>query len=225
MRRIPASLVCAIVGVLAITAALYLPREMSRTVSNSQNSNAASNKSFALAIAQKTYARIVDFNGSGQTEEGSAVRIGKNLLLTCYHILPPGSTAFHEHYPVEILAVHQFYDLAIIGTDQELSETVELATQVEIGEELVSFSNAAGEDGFMKRYHISKIVGPYLEFQESAFPGESGSGLFNVKGELVGIFHKQFTAGLDREGRIPTYSRATSFVGIREFMQHIADEK
>lgn len=225
MRTKDVVLVCVILIAIITGVALLSQESKPALASKPEPIIARPNKSLALTVAQKTYARIVNINENGIVDQGSAVRIGKNLLLTCYHVLSPGATAYHDHYPVEIKAVHQFYDLAIVETNQYLADEVPLAMTVELGEELFNFSNATGEDGFFKSYHVAKIAGSRIYFQEAAFPGESGSGLINTRGELVGIFHKQFGATLGPGIQMPTYARGTLFTGIAEFMKIIVNGK
>lgn len=233
--RIPASLVCATVVVIAMVTALSLPKKTTATTTPIKQSSASVNPSLALTVAKKTYAQIINVSDGDKTGEGSAVCMGEHVLLSCFHVIEPESVAVHKYkltvpkqYAVEIAHIHQFYDLVLLKTDATCSEKVKLASSVSIGEELVDFSNALGSDGMEGHYHVVKVVGPYLFFREIAFPGESGSGLFNAQGELVGIMQKVIPENFKFGGKdyeVPVLSRATSYVAIREFFTSILSSK
>lgn len=176
-----------------------------------------------IALAQASYVRL-DIRGvilSNQKGGGSGVRVSDNLILSCFHLLQSHAVTEMNGEILEIQSIDPPNDLALFITEQKKHVTVKLATSVTLGEQLIGYSNACGKDGFLRTYFVAKVDDAHgiIFLDHFAFPGESGSGLFNLKGELVGIISNLEIVNVG-EDRIPTDGVAVSYAAIARFLKN-----
>ena len=151
----------------------------------------------ALEIAKSRYVGLKTVNVRRQTnqcEVGSAVRVSCMHLISNFHVLTTDSSTFEmndeKKQELSPVGISTRFDLIVFRstTPDKNITPVAFASEVVLGEILVNYSNADGVDGFAQFYRVSKITDTYILLDKPAIPGESGSGLFNLKGELVGLF-------------------------------------
>ena len=185
----------------------------------------------AFNEAQMRYVRLVGKRGN-ETSEGSGTWIDSETILSCFHMLEPGGITFLGEEKKEnildvnqILRVSPYFDLSLFQVEKNpLPVTpVKVAQKVDVGEELVSYGNARAVNGYLKLYHVAKIMseGRFIYLQEAAMPGTSGSALFNLKGELVGVMTRDVTGPISEDGRTSVaFSVATGPTMLAKFVLH-----
>jgi serine protease Do len=125
----------------------------------------------------------------------SANYITPNLLLTNAHCVKNQTyiSAVTEdgfERPAEVLYVSKDVDLALLHTFNESEYFIPVATAMpKIGDVVYAYGMPMGISFAMTKGIISKIhpSGDYVLMDQTVLPGNSGSALFNDKGELVGV--------------------------------------
>jgi S1-C subfamily serine protease len=142
------------------------------------------------------------FGGNSRGGRGTGVLIDSHRVLTAHHVVDCGKgfasvtvkvLSSGKVFPVTVLTNDKKADLATLGT-QDLAEfadviTLNVGRPDRQGEETLCFSSAVPYPdyrcGIFERYRISTagdlVFGGHIE------PGNSGSGLYDRHGLLVGI--------------------------------------
>ncbi|BDB99260.1 S1C family serine protease [Saccharolobus caldissimus] len=131
---------------------------------------------------------------------GSGFSIGKNILITSYHVIANAkeiliisNEGFRDE--AEIIAINPFHDLAMLKTTLDLP-SLKLAKEYKTGEVVLAVGNPLGlysvSMGIIsseERTIMSPIGSPVYVIQTDAAinPGNSGGPLINTKGEVVGV--------------------------------------
>lgn len=162
------------------------------------------NKNLGRIIFTYTYTDSVG-NIEQKSSLGSCVLInvnGVNKIVTCYHIIsnkPSGKILVYfngndrAYSPaVEIEVYSKQYDLLILSVVGDIPwDGVKIASDMEWGEKIYfggysSLPLPKIRIGFMV-FHVAE--GIYID---PVYFGDSGGGVFNEDGELLGIIHKTF---------------------------------
>lgn len=142
----------------------------------------------AIRAARESYVPLTNRDDLLRpVSEGTGVRLTDNIVLSCFHTLQASATLYSGTEPVQFKAAIPQIDLALFQVSASHPFKVKLAREAILGEQLVSYSNAGGEDGMLRFYRITKITDRFILLDQASIPGESGAGLFNVRGELVGV--------------------------------------
>lgn len=137
--------------------------------------------------ANKSYIPVISENLIG-----SGVQISPTLGITCFHVLNPGDTAKANGISLDdrLAGVSTKDDIVFFHTKKRDVPEIPIAQRVIIGEILISVSNGGGNSGIMRYYWAAHSTEDTLRvgrFGTPTIKGESGSALFNLQGELVGI--------------------------------------
>ncbi|TSC60376.1 MAG: hypothetical protein LiPW15_254 [Parcubacteria group bacterium LiPW_15] len=178
-------------------------------------------KARAIKIAQDRYVRLeaqsILEEDSDEPFSATAVRVGCRLLISNFHAL---QAHFVTREPVAAIGPVEKERLAEISvkgltSPRDLiaieSETavaglppIKFAEKVSPGEVVLNWSNANGRNGFLKFYYVARgEKNGFILLDRPAIPGESGFGLFNLKGELVGIVSANIQRGDDNDEEPP----------------------
>ncbi len=154
--------------------------------------------------------------GSVESGAGSGVIISEDgYILTCQHVIDGASnvivTIDDVDYVAEVIGEDAESDIAVIKinatglTPAVLGDSDTLA----VGEEVVAVGNPLGElggtvtNGIVSALNRNIYVGDYemtlIQTNASVSPGNSGGGLFNMAGELIGIVNAK-SSDSDAEG-------------------------
>ena len=141
-----------------------------------------------------------DANGNF-IEQGSGFLVSKMDIITCYHVID--SAIFVK----ATLSTGEVWDLqGIIHKDEE-SDLVELSgvysdlaplilsDSVEAGQHIIVIGSPFGLSGAVSNGIISRISDRFLQITAPVSPGSSGSPVFNLQGELVGVVKAHRTIG------------------------------
>ncbi|SFS47938.1 stalk domain-containing protein [Paenibacillus sp. BC26] len=137
------------------------------------------------------------------TAQGSGVVIGKDEILTNYHVIADatkGSALLLNGTELEIQGVvgyNENYDLAIVKTKTALKvDPVDIGVGASKGDHVVAIGSPLGLQNTISDGVISNITFDGAQYYQISVPidhGSSGGGLFNDYGELIGIT----AAGID----------------------------
>ncbi|WP_308635923.1 stalk domain-containing protein [Paenibacillus silvisoli] len=129
--------------------------------------------------------------------QGSGVVIGKDEILTNYHVIADaseGSVLLLGGKEIElqgIVGYNEDHDLAIVKTKTPLNiEPVEIGIGAAKGDHVVAIGSPLGIQNTISDGVISNITYDGAQYYQISAPidhGSSGGGLFNDYGELIGI--------------------------------------
>ena len=137
-------------------------------------------------VVQDAVKRFVTTKAGGCT--GSGVIITTGVVMTCFHCLRVDNGILVNDFEADIIAVDPKHDLMLVTAPTEPIDTVRLGT-VGLGELVFSVCNPLDYAGALMFGHVCHITDAKVLTDIHGMPGISGSGLFNSKGELVGINH------------------------------------
>ncbi|MBQ8174543.1 MAG: trypsin-like peptidase domain-containing protein [Clostridia bacterium] len=159
------------------------------------------------------------FNGNYvQSGAGSGVIISADgLVLTCHHVIEGAETITvtlydGTDYTATVLGTDSWSDLALLDLEGEGFSYATLAkapegesvySYMKVGETAVAIGNPLGELGGSVSVGVISALGrevtvegmpmTLLQIDASVNPGNSGGGLFNLRGELIGIVNAKST--------------------------------
>lgn len=148
--------------------------------------------------------------GQGQVESGagSGVIISSDgYILTCAHVVEGASqitvTIGDQDYPATLVGADSTSDIAVVKIEAEglTAATVGDSSALAVGEQVVAVGNPLGQlggtvtDGIVSALNRSVSIQnsgavntmSLVQMSASVSPGNSGGGLFNMAGELIGI--------------------------------------
>ncbi len=135
---------------------------------------------------------------------------------------------------VEIIAVNQFMDLAVLKLDPEELGDFELTVvpfgdmeKLRIGEQVFAIGNPLGLDRTVSEGIVSitnrGLQGmTYIQTTAAINPGNSGGPLLNLKGEMVGVNSMSFIGGEGLHLAIPVH-RVKEFIKNRDAFAYDKD--
>jgi S1-C subfamily serine protease len=128
-----------------------------------------------------------DFGDS--RSQGTAVAVGADKYLTAYHAAQEHFTNIRTIDGVN-LTLDTFDSALDIATLKSSAETVFVKTgdvrDSRVGDEVIIIGSPNDKDDTVTHATIKKIVGVII-VNGALDPGSSGSGVFNMQGELIGI--------------------------------------
>ncbi|MBQ3552119.1 MAG: trypsin-like peptidase domain-containing protein [Clostridia bacterium] len=148
---------------------------------------------------------------------GSGVIISTDgYIITCNHVIANASTIgiiLHDdsQYTARLIGTDAKTDIAVLKIEAtELSAaTIGVSVDAKLGNYVVAVGNAIGElinsvsngiiSGLDRSISIEGISMTLMQTNAAVNPGNSGGGLFNMKGELIGIVNAKSTS-IDVEG-------------------------
>ena len=180
-------------------------------------------------VALKTYARLETRNAKGKVVAlASGVRLNNKLILSCAHLFADTQHVFFEREKLKTFAYDRKSDLALfkVNTAEDNLSNVIIRKTVVPSREVFNCSNANGNSGTLNYYLITyydRGKGVF-HLDKPVIPGESGSGLFDSRGGLVGISvaDNPVTFITDPENFV-NYGVATSSKTIIKFLSSVRD--
>jgi V8-like Glu-specific endopeptidase len=101
---------------------------------------------------------------------------------------PPPATMLVDGYKVYILAlVYDDADHVMVKTDISYKHYAKLGRQPAVGAKIHYWGNAAGLNNVYREGYVTGYPHGELTMDVNGFFGDSGSGIFNEAGELVGV--------------------------------------
>ncbi|KKW11574.1 MAG: hypothetical protein UY51_C0007G0006 [Candidatus Jorgensenbacteria bacterium GW2011_GWB1_49_9] len=197
-----------------------------------------------VRVAQDRYVRLqtrsIRTENPNDSSSASAVRIGCRLLISNFHILEADSITMEPVTTVGPIAEQKFAEVTVkglsvpkdlIAIESEIAVAnlppIKFAEKISVGELVLNYSNANGTNGFLKVYYVAQAErNGRILLDRPAIPGESGSGLFNLKGELVGIVDANIQIGKDTGVTQPYRFYGTAIVVnvVKNFLKAIEED-
>ena len=147
--------------------------------------------------------------GQSQVESGagSGVIISSDgYILTCAHVVSGASNITvsigDKDYPATLVGEDTTSDIAVVKVDATglTPATVGNSDNLKVGESVMAVGNPLGELGSVSIQGSSSVnTMSLIQMDASVSPGNSGGGLFNMNGELVGIVNAK-SSDSDAEG-------------------------
>ena len=186
----------------------------------------ASVKDTVVEIRTETTVNSPYYGEYVESGAGSGVIISSDgLILTCHHVIDGGETVHvvltdGSTYVAEVYGSDSWSDLALIKIEATGLPYAELAMPTEenseniysymaVGEQVVAIGNPLGELGGSVTTGIISALGrsvtvagvpmTLMQIDASVNPGNSGGGLFNMDGNLIGIVNAK-SSGESIEG-------------------------
>ena len=133
--------------------------------------------------------------GTGGTGIVYKITDKATYILTCYHVLNACSEdklyvrTIKGKLPTTIIKINEEEDLALIKVNERLNKKAikGVVKQYKLGGFVNSTGHYLGKPYFYNEGVITAKSGRYLVCQLPTASGDSGSGVFNRKGELVGL--------------------------------------
>lgn len=143
--------------------------------------------SFNLQQAHSSTA-IVKVNTIAKTQDvGSAVYLGNKRFLSAYHVIEDADSLTivknKKSYFAKVVSVSIKDDLAIIESAAPATRVISSIKHLVPGEKIYTLSG----DGILFQGYIAKVFKNEVVLDQVVSPGVSGGGVFNQKGELIGI--------------------------------------
>lgn len=137
-----------------------------------------------LAVQTATDRYVYIETGKGQ--QGSGVVIYTGLILTCFHNLEAHAGIKVRGKRAEIVKVDPKHDLLLVSVKTKRFDMVQLGS-VELADTVVFVSNPNLLSGVLMFGRVGYVSKKMIVHDGHGAPGVSGSGLFNLQSELVGI--------------------------------------
>lgn len=129
----------------------------------------------------------------GGTCSGTAV--GKNLVMTAAHCFTTGTLVSIDGKPAKVLEkVEDGQDHAIIRVDRRFRVWSRWFAKARRGDDVTWTGNPQHIVGVVRRGYVAKVYPDgELLLDAAATGGDSGSGIFNADGRLVGVLSGGYT--------------------------------
>lgn len=133
----------------------------------------------------KDYALRLEF------EQGycSGTAISRNVILTAAHCFGPGARLVKINgqpaYAMKI--VRSGKDHALVRVTMRFDRWATFGPAPTAGDRIHWTGNPAGLESVFRQGHIAQITPEQILVQAPAFGGDSGAGIFNERGQLVGV--------------------------------------
>lgn len=162
-------------------------------------------KDNGFAVQDKTLKDIINENDPkvvtilGDTSQGSGVFIAPGIIVTNAHVINGQSecairTVDGEVYPIDgVIGYNPALDLAILKMSDQIGDAVKLGDPdaMSKGDNVVAIGSPLGYYNTVTTgIHANKIYDADIRVLQNSLPlapGNSGGGLFNENGELIGI--------------------------------------
>ncbi|MDO8504483.1 MAG: serine protease [Candidatus Liptonbacteria bacterium] len=145
---------------------------------------------------------------------GTGIIIGENLVLICNHLLDKDSGVTVNDESASVLKVDEKNDLALLYLRTGYIAPIKFAKIALQDDPIFYVGNPLGHVKLISHGRICDIDEGMIFTDARIFPGASGSGAYNDKGELIGIV----TGMQGRDGLGMTFGVITPFPQILAFL-------
>ena len=181
-----------------------------------------------LAIAQRSYVALESRNKQNQAvTRASGVRLNGKFILSCAHIFKEGERVFSEGEMLRLISLDKERDLALfkINAIEDSAPIVMVAQSISRGEGVFDCSNADGNSGTVNFYLVKYSNDEILHLDKPIIPGESGAGVFNSEGKLIGVYAAtQRVFFINQPENFVNYGLAIGPKTLVEFLSGVRDK-
>jgi len=215
-------------GILGLLLFLMIPSDNPTWIAYDPSYHYDLDSSAAPGLKKAFVSSVVihSLNESGfvSTGSGNFFRIhNQTFILTAAHVVNNSAILFvsersGDMHPTKVALINEAADIAILVTDDNLLYTKAInytpETSVKIGEEIFYCGHPNYSYYTSYRGMVSASDGNFILLDSFAWPGSSGSAIFNRDGNVVGIVSS--VSSDDHVGTlalIPNMVRASSTIG------------
>ncbi len=156
----------------------------------------------AVASAHPSAVRILNDPPGGTAYWSSGVYIGDNLFLTCAHCIDNGGTVTvltqdHRRIPSQSFVTDKRFDIGIIrvASDPSIPPATLATSDPGVGATVTAYG--FGGNGRLRAYsgRVLGVAAPrgvvwdWRRFSSPSNEGDSGGGVFDSRGRLIGTLH------------------------------------
>ena len=173
-------------------------------------------KAYPTVVRIKSSSVVPDFFGreTETTSLGSGVILSEDgYIVTNHHVIDGAQTVVvclngsEEEIPAELIGTDQKTDIALIKIDAKEKlpfANVADSNAIEIGDDAIAIGNPLGSgisatNGIVSAIHkeitINRETMSLIQTNAEINSGNSGGGLFNINGELIGIVNAKTSSG------------------------------
>lgn len=126
------------------------------------------------------------------TQDGglcSATAIAKDVLLTAKHCIGESDTVVYigdKRVTVRHIETDA-RDHALLWVDKRFPEWAQFGPSPKVGDEIEFYGNSEGLNQVYRRGYVAAYLGQYMYSDAMVGRGDSGAGIFNSSGQLVGV--------------------------------------
>ena len=149
---------------------------------------------FLLSCSHPTtlYQRYATVRVPDNSSTGSAVSIGKGLFFTATHVIDSDSFVVFNQHGKDLKPIRLFVAGDVILFKADLDTTLPMVKFAEptIGEAVYTLQPIINDTTItvlLFKGNVAYVSNVYVMVDRPIFPDISGSGLFNEKGELIGV--------------------------------------
>lgn len=168
-----------------------------------------------------------------QTIRASGVIIGPDLVLTCYHVFNagyPGSISVTVYFSVgepeirnrvQVVRLSKKDDMCLLRVDPAF-KTIPLSianAEPRFGDEIFFVGHTTIDLAKIRVWHFFYAINGVMLFPVA--PGDSGGGVFNFNGELIGMIK----SGLSLDGTYTLIGYAAMLETLQGFVQNRTSEE
>lgn len=171
---------------------------------------AIASRSIVLVAGYGTRLKVIE-----KSAHGSGVTIAANRVATNCHLVSDMDRLYVAHdgisYPAKLLLANEQTDICILHVDNLPAQPATLRPLAEVrqGQRIYAVGNPRNiglniNDGLLsaivdgERVPELRLHGQLLHFDARNWPGNSGGGLFDEQGRVIGIPTKQLRSGKDQ---------------------------
>lgn len=126
----------------------------------------------------------------------SATYIGPNIVLTASHciLVDSGPIAINGKAGKIISARHDGSDIAVLVVDIPSTAWAKVGRRAKQGDRLFFYGHASGFDRLLRRGYVIGFYDKRTLVDMMVGRGDSGAGVFNERGEVIGVVSSVFSA-------------------------------
>ena len=165
---------------------LYNVKDLNKVSNNTINNLYESNKDKIV--------KLISFYKDGSTMIGNGIFINKGIIVTTWDYLKKSLTdteyinviCNNKAYEIDgVVTINKDSNLVVLKLKNEVSNGIKLASNYNIGDVVISISNKA--IGYKANKGLLVTDNGYLQSTIPVSISDSGSPIFNTKGEVIGL--------------------------------------
>jgi S1-C subfamily serine protease len=126
----------------------------------------------------------------------SGVIVETGLVVTNHHVIAGAKDVTVDDVMATVVRTDEAHDLALLAVTTREIERIRFGRELSLNEEVLYVGNPGGRKNHLAEGRITGILPDRLKTSAWGYPGFSGSGLYNKRGELAGVnFEFNFRVG------------------------------
>jgi serine protease Do len=149
---------------------------------------------FEKSALSEATARSVWLETDRSIASGVIVETGR--VVTNHHVVEGAKEVTVDSMSATVLRTDEAHDLALLAVTTREMGRIRFVREFSLNEEVLYVGNPGGRKNHLAEGRITAILPDRLKTSAWGYPGFSGSGLYNKRGELAGVnFEFNFHVG------------------------------